>query len=495
VLHWAACGSAAHVQCTTARVPLDYDAPGGAKITLFVARSPATDPAHRIGSLFFNFGGPGGQAATYVEANGSDLLPALNRRFDIIGVDPRGVGQSTSVDCHANQERLGIYSQPFPTPRTVDLRALIHKDARYIARCAVTNSPVLLSHLSTANVVRDFDLLRRAVHDRRFTYLGFSYGTLIGSTYAAMFPHRYRALALDGPVDANSYLNHPLANLAAQSTGFEVALGRFLGACKADQVACRHFGGAHPRQALDRLIARADRHPIPAGGSDPRPVGGDDIRFAIALPLYSKFNWPVLAQALATASHGDGTVMRELTDAFYGRLPNGSYDPGTDRYFLIGATEQRYPRDPRVYLAAGARSFHEHPDFYWNNGYVELNYGLYPFRDRDAYYGPWRIPASSPTPLVVATTFDPATPYPGALNLVRELGNARLLTMRGDGHTAYGGNSTCIDTRVNAYLINLTLPPAGTVCRQQVPFGGAMTAGEAPLVRTIVARPATAAPR
>jgi hypothetical protein len=155
---------------------------------------------------------------------------------------------------------------------------------------------------------------------------------------------------------------------------------------------------------------------------------------------------------------------------FYGRNDDGTYDPILDRYFTIGAVEQRYPRNVATYLEAGRRSWDEHEHFYFNNGYVELNYGLYPFRARDAFRGPFRIPASSPTPLVVATTYDPATPYHGALNLVGELRNARLLTMRGDGHTAYPGNSACIDAAVEAYINDGTLPAPGTQCKQEVPF-------------------------
>ena len=159
------------------------------------------------------------------------------------------------------------------------------------------------------------------------------------------------------------------------------------------------------------------------------------------------------------------------SDAFYGRNDDGTFDPISDRYFTIGASEQRYPRDVGLYLKAGrsARGT-EHEHTWWNNGYNELNYGLWPFRDRDAFAGPFRVPNSAVTPLVVATTYDPATPYRGAKNLVRDLGNARLLTQRGDGHTAYPGNSACIDAAVEAYVNTVTLPAPGTKCKQDVGF-------------------------
>jgi pimeloyl-ACP methyl ester carboxylesterase len=470
-LNWQACGDAPNVTCTTAKVPLDYDQPKGQSISLFLAKSPATDPAHRIGSLFFNFGGPGGQAALYVEFFGSDLFTALNQRYDIIGMDPRGVGQSEpSIDCKVNQETQGIYSVPFATPENLDRGALINKDLRYTQRCIALNKKIL-PHVSTANVARDIDLLRQAIGERKTTYFGYSYGTFLGATYASLFPRNYRAMVLDGPVDATDYINDPLADLSAQSDGFERALGRFFQACARDQVACQGFGGEDPWDAFDQLVDRANASPIPAGGDDPRPVTGDDILYAATSDIYAKQFWGELAGALADAEdRNDATTLRELVDGAYGNNLDGTFDPGTDRYFTIGAIEQRYPHDIGLYFRAGKRSWSEHEHTWWNNGYVELNYGLWPIHDDDAYDGPFRIPSSSVTPLVVATTYDPATPYRGAKSLVRDLGNARLLTMRGDGHTAYSGNSPCIDAAVEAYMNDGTLPAKGTSCKQDVPF-------------------------
>jgi pimeloyl-ACP methyl ester carboxylesterase len=473
-LNWAPCGDAPNVTCADVEVPRDYDRPGGRTITLHVAKSPATDPdpAQHLGPLFINFGGPGGTAADTFEAAGADAFPALNERYDIIAMDPRGVGQSSpSIDCKANQETQGIYSQPFTTPDNLDVGALIRKDRTYIGQC-IANSGDILAHVSTANVARDIDLLRRAMGEDQITYFGYSYGTFLGATFASMFPRNYRRMVLDGPVDADSYINEPMDNLAEQSTGFERAIGHFFEACARDQAACRGFGGADPRDAFDALVDQANATPIPAGGPDPRPVDGDDVLAGTAIAIYNKGSWPFLAAALANAAlRNDGTLLRIASDAFYGRLDDGTYDPITDRYFTITAVEQRYEKgNVGLYLKAGKRSWSEHEHTFWNNGYTELNYGLYPIRDRDAFDGPFRIPGSSATPLVVATTYDPATPYRGALNLVRDLGNARLITMRGDGHTSYSGNSACIDAAVEAYLNDGTLPAKGTQCRQDVGF-------------------------
>jgi pimeloyl-ACP methyl ester carboxylesterase len=486
-LNWQACGQAVNVTCTAVAVPREYDRPGGASLQLFVAKSPATDQAHKIGSLLINFGGPGAPVADIVEALGADLLPGLNARFDIIAMDPRGVGQSQpSIDCKANQETEGVYSQPFPRPVKLDVAQLIAKDARYIDRCLALNRDVL-PYVSTASVARDIDLIRRALGERQITYFGYSYGTFLGATYASLFPSSYRAMVLDGPVDADAYINDPLRNLSAQSSGFERALGRFLQACGRDQPACGGFGGAEPAAAYDQLLARLDTTPVPT--ADGRTVDGDDARAGTAQALYNKASWPFLGQALADLEHGDAERMQRAVDLFYGRSADGSYDPLYDRYFTIGALEQEYPRDVATYVLAGERSWDEHAHFWWNNGYPELNYGLYPVRSSDVFHGPFRTPRSSATPLVVATTYDPATPYDGALKLVRDLRRARLLTMRGDGHTAYGGNSACIDTAVEAYVNDGTLPPTGTQCPQDVGFAAPQPRTLAPAAVSGAIRP------
>lgn len=489
-------GTVATVECGTLSVPRDYDKPNGSKFNLAIAKSPATDPSRRLGTLFFNYGGPSGPAAVYVRAFGADLFGPLNDRYDIVGVDPRGVGESTPViDCKANQETEGIYSQPFIDDvfAPFDFGALIRKDNRYISKCTSNNREVL-NHVSTANVARDFNSVRQALGEQKINYLGYSYGTYIGATFAKLFPNRYNRMVLDGPVDATVYANRPLQDLAEQSTGFEKSLDRFFQACARDQVACAGFPSSEgdsagdPEDAYDELIKRADANPLPSSGPDTRPVDGDDINFATAGELYAKFLWPELARALAAAEKGDGTLFRQLTDGAYGLQDDGTYAPGNDQYFTIGAVDQNYPKQvPGPYLQAGDQSIAQHPHFNWNNGFVELNYGLYPVRDKDVFRGPFRLKPDQPTPLVIATTYDPATPFAGAKRLVRDLGNARLLVMRGDNHTAYPGNSpACIDPKVEAFFDTGVLPAPGTTCKQDLPFAQPETT---PLVASRQAAP------
>jgi pimeloyl-ACP methyl ester carboxylesterase len=470
-LRFSPCGDAG-AECATAKVPLDYDKSRGRTLDVAVARVKATDPQRRIGTLFFNFGGPGAPAAAYVEAFGADLFPTLSDRFDIVGVDPRGTGDSEgAIDCKVDQETQGVYSQPFTTPLNLDVGDLIRTDRSYIERCLRMSDTKLLPHFTTADTARDMDWVRRALGERRLNYLGFSYGTFLGATYASLFPDRYRALVLDGALDADRYINRPLLSLREQTAGFERAAGRFLAACAGNQAACSGFGAGDPWTRFDELIERAEAAPLPSAQG--RPVDGDDIRAGAATAVYNKGNWSFLGAALAQGDAGNGTLLRVLADAFYGRNDDGTFDPLSDRYFNLGALEQRYPRDVGTYLDAGDHSWGLFDHFYWNHGYTELAWGLYPVDPQDAYYGPFKASRSGPTVLVVGTTYDPATPYRGSVRLVRDLGNARLLTMRGDGHTAYGGNSPCIDEAVDAYLEDGDVPARGTTCRQTVPFEAA----------------------
>jgi pimeloyl-ACP methyl ester carboxylesterase len=465
-LNWTDCGDG--FQCATAALPRDYARPRGATLNVAVTRLPALNTEQRIGSLFVNFGGPGGTAVAALHAFGKDLFMTLNERFDIVGFDPRGTGETEgAIDCHVDQEKLGLYAQPFTTPQ--NLNGYVARARAYVDAC-VRDNAAILPYVSTASVAHDMDALRAAMGESKLSYLGFSYGTFLGATYASLFPANYRGLVLDGAIDADQYINRPTDNLRLQSAGFERAFDRFFEACAGNQTACLGFGGTDPHLAFDNLVARANASPLPATGADPRPVDGEDIIWTVFNLLYAKQQWPRIAQALASAEAGDGTMVRALADNSYGRLDDGTYDPGLDRYFALSGAEQRYTSDVSVFLHAGYTSWGMFDHAWWNTGYSELPFGLLPIQARGVFHGPFRASMSSPTVLVVATTYDPATPYRGSVGLVDDLKNARLLTMQGDGHTAYGGNSACIDAAVDAYLNEGTVPPVGTACKQEVPF-------------------------
>jgi pimeloyl-ACP methyl ester carboxylesterase len=466
-LQWRSCGGG--FQCARISVPRDYARPRGVRLRLPVVRLPARRSSGRIGSLFINFGGPGDATTQTLRGIGRNAFRRLNQRYDIIGLDPRGTGGTDAIDCKANPETTGQIAQPFPRPTTVQRDVLIAGYRTYIRRCLALN-PRILPYVTTANTARDMDRVREALGEPAIAYLGFSYGTFLGTTYESMFPGRVARFVLDGAVDPDAYMRRPVEFAREQTGGFETALGRFFQACAAHRSACR-FGGDDPWGAFDRLVAAMNTSPLPVRGSDPRRADGDDMLIGAAAALYAKAAWPLLAQALAQAARGDGTGARRLADQLYLRRPDGTYDPLNDRFFAIASLEPTFARSLGDYLRRGADDFALFPHFWWNSGYYELAARLWPVQPRGTYRGPFSAPASAPPTLVVGTTYDPATPYADAVRLTARLGNARLLTMRGDGHGAYLlGGSPCIDRTVEAYLVAGAVPAAGAACAQRVRF-------------------------
>ena len=318
------------------------------------------------------------------------------------------------------------------------------------------------------------DGIRAAMGDKKLNYFGFSYGTFLGATYSSLFPDNYRAMVLDGPVDANSYINTPQADLREQTAGFERALGRFFQACASSRPSANSAAVIRGRHTT-RSSTQANMLAIPAPGftDDPRPVNGDDILNGTLITLYNKGNWPLLAKRSPQAAAGrrhDASAL--LADAAWGNNLDGTFDPGTDRYFTIGAIEQKYPHDVQTFLDAGDNSWGDVQPLLVQHGLPEINYALWPIHDKDAYYGPFTASKSAPTVLEVATTYDPATPFRGAKRLATQLGNVRFLTMVGDGHTAYrNGNVGLHRSTTSSHTIEtLALPPKGTTCKQDVPF-------------------------
>ena len=274
---------------------------------------------------------------------------------------------------------------------------------------------------------------------------------------------------LDGALDDGWWNEYTVAT-REQTSGFERAFGRFLQACAAHQDVCLGFGGDDPWTAYDELVEQLTRTPLAVSDFPGRPLDGDDLLNATILAMYAKQNWGIFAVALAQTAAGDGNLMKLLADLSYGRNDDGTYDSATDQFVAVTGVDSRQEGGPGFYIRAGRHSYRTFDHFWQNSGYGDMPFGLWPVRPDDVFRGPFGNPPSAPTTLVIGTTYDPATPYRWAESLTRELGNASLLTMRGDGHTAYGGNSPCIDAAVEAYLEAGTLPTPGTVCRQEVPF-------------------------
>ena len=314
------------------------------------------------------------------------------------------------------------------------------------------------------------DGIRAAMGDKKLNYFGFSYGTFLGATYASLFPDNYRAMVLDGPVDANSYINTPSADLREQSAGFERAIGRFFTACAVDQSFCnvrRHRSAGGLRRAR-----RPGQHARDPGAGRPAPrstatTSSPRPRWRCTPSSSGRCSPGALARRRTATARG----IRDLADSFFANNEDGTFDPGLDRYFTITAIEQNYDHNVQTFLDAGDNAWGVFNYTYWNTGYPEINYAIWPIHAKDSFYGPFKASKSAPTVLEIATTYDPATPFRGAKRLATQLGNVRFLTMVGDGHTAYlNGSPDCIDTAVVAQIETLTLPPAGTICQQDLPF-------------------------
>ena len=472
---WQPCGDG--LDCATVAVPRNYGRPMGATFEIALVRSPAAVRSQRLGSVFVNPGGPGGSGVALVrglaENQGFEDGPfaELNRRLDVVGFDPRGVGASRpSIQCLTDQEAAAQFSLRLPTPETVDVPALASWAHQWIFKCLARNASVL-PYVSTGNAARDLDVLRAAVGDDALTYLGYSYGTLLGATYASLFPRRTRALVLDGAIDASTWIRRPLEATREEAAAFERALNRYFACAGAGRVDCA-FSDEDPEVAFDDLVDRLNRRPIAGAPGDLRPVSGDTVLLAAEVALYDRSWWALLTVALELADAGIGGPVQRLADLHWGIGTDGSYDHQLDRFLAISGLDQRHPSDLRSYLTASEDNYAMFPHFWWGSGYLDLPWGLLPTGHNGAFAGPFELRPSAPTALVVGTTFDPATPYIWARRLTAELGNARLLTMVGDGHTAFGGNSPCIDDAVVAYVENLTLPAAGTRCRQRTGFTG-----------------------
>jgi pimeloyl-ACP methyl ester carboxylesterase len=376
----------------------------------------------------------------------------LLSRFDWVGFDPRGVGQSEpAIDCDEGP------SAPLMTTDTLDVPTLL-KSGRERAKLCLNRDPAFLASVNTGNTARDMDVLRAAVGDPKLSYYGLSWGGMLGETYAGLFPGRIRALALDSPGDANGWMNRPLQPNGEQYASFEASMGRFFTNCAAHQDTCR-FGGDDPETAFDELAARLDGAPLDLG--DGITLSGQDLTGVVATLLYSRSQWPTIAAALRDAQSGEVGLLRGLAD--------DALSKGNDLFFDVFRTfdfnERRYPPRLEPYLEAAEHAFSIAPHQALGS-YEDVGAAFWPLAPRGAYYGPFRLPPNGTPALVIHSTHDPASPYAWGKRVVRDLGNARLLTFHGDGHGVVPQFNGCVLGHLRAYLHDLVVPPAGASCRQ-----------------------------
>ncbi len=451
---WSDCGNG--FQCGTILAPTDYAHPAKGNVRLSLIRLAAADPAHRIGSLVVNPGGPGASGVDFVRDGARDLFAAeILSRFDIVGFDPRGVNGSSEVRCIDNLDH--VFAADSTPDNAAETRALLSLAREFDDGCQ-QRAGDLLPYIGTESVARDLDRIRQAIGDAKLTYVGFSYGTLIGAMYAQLFPHNIRALVLDGALDPTL---DEQALRRGQAIGFETAFNHFLADC-AKRSSCVFNNGGHPGAALDALMTRIEAHPLPSiRVTDSRLVGPTYAWSAVIGSLYSKESWPVLAAALRLAQEGDGGLLLLIADPLNGRDRNGGYSNLVDANTAVNCLDFPAPRDPEAYAAFAAALTKKAPRFGAVLGWSDIDCAYWPVPP-DRVPAPIHAPGAPPI-VVIGSTFDPATPYQWAVALSKELQSGVLITRRGEGHTGYDASS-CVLKAVDAYLLKLTTPKPGLTC-------------------------------
>lgn len=436
-------------QCADFVVPLDYTNPDRGELTLALTRLPAGNPATRIGSLFFNPGGPGASAVDYLKLVAFAVPAEIKQRFDLVAFDPRGVGGSSPIVCSDYTQQLLALN---PDPQTDEEWQAVVDTVQAFADLCAERAGDALPFYGTLNVARDMDRIRMALGEDTISYLGFSYGTSIGQVYADLFPHSLRAMVLDGALD-NS-LPPDQRNLE-QILGFEAALGRFIQYCR--DTACFDVD---PQDAIETLIQRAAQTPIAAPGED-RPLDQGEVIWGMLLSLYARFQWPGLANAISDALAGDGSRMIRSVDNGWERRPDGSYPNYFEANNAVNCIDQAVDRDPEHHRMLSQQFAQQAPIFGPLLGYINVMCALWP-----ADPSPLPVPtaAGAPPILVIGNTGDPATPYKWAVALSHQLESAVLLTNDAEGHTAYLQGSICVEDIVDAYLLQLNVPDQGASC-------------------------------
>ncbi|WNC02974.1 alpha/beta hydrolase [Streptomyces sp. CGMCC 4.7035] len=462
-LTWRSCGVAGF-ECATMKAPRDYAKPASGDVKLAVARKKATGRGKPLGSLLVNPGGPGGSAIGYLQQYAGVGYPAeVRARYDMVAVDPRGVARSEPIECLTGRQ-MDAYTQADTTPDDQkETNQLVDAYKEFAEGCG-KRSPDLLRHVSTVEAARDMDILRAALGDRKLNYVGASYGTFLGATYAGLFPDRVGRMVLDGAMDPSL---SALKLNEDQTSGFETAFQSFAKDC-VRQSDCPLGGrGTSPAKVGDNLKAffkKLDASPIPTGDADGRKLGEALATTGVIAAMYDQSSWPQLREALTSAMrHKDGAGLLALSDSYYEREGGGKYSNLMFANAAVNCLDLppafASPEQVEKALPAFEKAS---PVFGEGLAWASLNCGYWPVK---ATGQPHRIEAKGAVPIVVVgTTRDPATPYRWARALASQLSSGRLLTFDGDGHTAYGRGSKCIDSAINEYLLRGTPPAEGKRC-------------------------------
>ena len=459
-LDWKSCPDAPKLQCARLRAPLDRLQPKGEGVSLAVVRLRAGKPKRRRGVLLVNPGGPGASGRLFaIQLARNPLLNRIADVYDIVGWDPRGVGQSVPIRC-LDPRSYDRYFAADPTPDNGAERDALAAVSREFVKGCVSRNGAILEHVATPDTVADMELLRVALGEQRISFLGFSYGTYLGAKFADAYPSRVDRFVLDGALD-------PLATnesrVTLQAEGFERALASFLASCAKN---CGFVSkGESPIAAFDRLSASIDAKAVVVGsGNSARLVGPGEFTTAVLAGLYNvDFGWPRLREALNRLAAGNGKPLLALFDLYADRGPNGDYRNTSDANAATNCTDIAYPASEAEYHRLAAALTKKFPRFGAFAAYSTYLCSFWPQRGP----APSAVVAKGAPPiLVVGTTRDPATPYVWAKSLRNQLPGSVLLTYDSDGHTAYLTANRCIRAEVEAFLLRGKLPKSGTICRR-----------------------------
>lgn len=453
-VEWTDCRDA---RCTTVEVPVDYEDPEGETLRLAVRRVPAKGDGGE--AIFTNPGGPGGAAQRFAGYIAASLPDDLRRTHDVIGVDPRGIGASRPLEC-LSDEQFDEFIDTDPDPDDAAGIAALSESVRDMGLACEKNSGALAAHVSTEETARDHDIVRAVLGQDEMHWFGFSYGTQLGATYAELFPDKVGRMVLDGAVDVT--LDAAQQGLG-QAGGFQQALEAYLAAC-VDQDSCPVGSSVEEASAtIAKLMDDLSAKPLEASGG--RLLTQGRAFYGIAMSLYSQETWPLLTTGLRGLVAGDPSVMLSLSDAYFEREEDGSFDNNSGQaIYAVNCLDEDDAPDADETKALLPQFRKVSPVFG-----AALGWGVMACHD-------WPIEArrpqqavraeGAPPILVVGTTRDPATPYAWSEAMAEQLESGVLLTREGDGHTAYTSGNECIQDAVDEYFRTGQAPKDGTVCEE-----------------------------